>query len=123
MITAPSQQTFPAIGTPRSQKTSGAIFAIFLLMGGGFFYFLALRPFVQSRTARNWVETPCRIVSSEVKSSHDSNGTTYRPEIHYVYKLQGREYQGDRYQFLRFSSSGRASKAAAVRRTCSSSWP
>ncbi|MDD5349554.1 MAG: DUF3592 domain-containing protein [Chthoniobacteraceae bacterium] len=92
------------------------VFLIFLLMGCGFFYFLAARPFFQSRAARDWVETPCRIVSSEVKSSSDSDGTTYRPEIVYTYKVAGREYRSDRYQFLRLSSSGRADKAAVVAR-------
>ena len=118
MITDPFPATSPApTPTTPAQRLGGILFSlIFFLAGGAFFYGMAVQPYLQSVAARTWVETPCRVVSSEVKSNHDGDGTTYRPEIHYVYRVQGREYHADRYQFLRFSSSGRADKAAVVAR-------
>ncbi len=106
----------PSNATPGQRTGIGLFFTIFLLAGGAFFYGMAAHPFFQSLAARNWVETPCRIVSSEVKSSHGNHGATYRPDIAYVYRVQGREYRSDRYQFLRFSSSGLADKVAVVAR-------
>ena len=90
---------------------------IFLLMGGGLFYFMAVHPYLQGVAARDWMETPCMVVHSQVKSHRGSkNNTTYSPDIHYTYQVNGREYRSERYQFLGGSSSGRASKAAAVAR-------
>ena len=83
-------------------------------MGGAFFYFTVLQPFFQSTAARHWVETPCRVLSSEVKYHSGSKGGTYSEEIAYAYQVDGREYHSDRYQFLRFSSSGRQAKANVV---------
>jgi len=92
----------------------GLFFSVFLAMGGAFFYFTVLQPFFQSTAARHWVETPCRVLSSEVKYHSGSKGGTYSEEIAYAYQVDGREYHSDRYQFLRFSSSGRQAKANVV---------
>jgi len=99
-------------------KTSLLVPFVLLLAGGVGFFFTAIRPFFQGMAARDWVETPCHILSSEVKRSAGSKGgSTYRPEINYTYQVDGRQYQSDRYQFgFRTSSSGRESKAAVVAR-------
>ena len=102
--------------SPRPRKILLILFGIFLLGGLAFTQGMILHPYFQSRAARDWKETPCRIVSSEVKSHRDSDATTYSVEISYVYKVAGREFHSNRYQFLRFYSSGRPAKAATVAR-------
>src|SRR5262245_31432266 len=57
-------------------------------------------PVWKSLVAQNWVETPCTIVSSAVASKMDSDGTSYAPEIHYHYSLDGGEFKGDQYSFM-----------------------
>ena len=100
--------------SPRQRAFVGVFFFVFLAMGAAFFYGMVVRPYFQSAAARNWVEAPCRVVSSEVKSHSNSKGTTYGVEIAYAYKVNGREYRSNRYQFLQFSSSGYPSKAKVV---------
>ncbi len=100
----------------RSQRVVlGIFFSMFLLVGSGFFYFMTLRPMFQGYAARAWLETPCLVISSNVVKS-SSDGPTYQVEISYAYEVHGRSYQSDRYQFLRFSSSGRSAKELVVRR-------
>ena len=83
---------------------------IFFLFGGLFFWLAFGRGFVKLVQARDWMPTPCTIVSSEVKS----HGDTFSVEATYKYTINGLEYQGDRYDFVTGSSSGYDSKAAVV---------
>jgi hypothetical protein len=102
--------------SPRPRKILLILFGIFLLGGLAFTQGMILHPYFQSRAAREWKETPCRIISSEVKSHRDSDATTYSVEISYAYKIGGREFRSNRYQLPRFFSSGRQAKAATVAR-------
>lgn len=77
---------------------------------------MVLHPFLQSLDARGWKETPCHILSSEVKTYHGKNGPTYGVEISYAYKVAAQEYHSNRYQFLRFSNGDRQPKAEMVGR-------
>lgn len=90
-------------------------FSVFLLFGLGFLYLMLLRPLLQIRAARDWVQTPCEIVSSKV-GVHRGDSTTYSIDITYKYQVRGREYQSDRYYFRTGSSSGRSGKQAVVNR-------
>lgn len=69
----------------------------------------------QWRAASDWVETPAVVTASAVRSSRGDDGTTYRPYIAYAYTVDGRQYEGDRYDFWNVSSSGYESKAEIVR--------
>ncbi|HOP98860.1 MAG TPA: DUF3592 domain-containing protein, partial [Verrucomicrobiota bacterium] len=103
----------------RPRQNAGVLigfFLVFLLAGLGFFYVMFLRPVFKIVSARNWTKVPCTVVSSEVGSHHDSDGTTYSVSILYRYEIDGREYKANRYDFMGGSSSGRAGKEEIVRR-------
>lgn len=87
-------------------------FTVFLLMGAGFVFIIAVKPLAQSLISKSWKEVPCEILSSEVKTHRGSKG--YSVAISYAYRFEGREYRSNRYQFVGGSSSGQASKAKVV---------
>ncbi len=89
-------------------------FSVFLLMGSVFTWVFLFRPIIKLISAREWSKTPCTVVSSEVKSYSDSDGTTYSIQITYRYTCNGRDYLSDRYGFMDSSSSGRKRKQAVV---------
>jgi heme/copper-type cytochrome/quinol oxidase subunit 2 len=93
-----------------------AFFSIFLLVGLGVFYAMFLRPVAKILDARGWIETPCVVVSSQVRSHDSDDGTTYSVDILYTYTVNGREYKSNRYHFLSGSSSGYQGKAEIVNR-------
>lgn len=119
-------QIFGMITPPLSEKRGSAasgfgclvlFFLVFLLAGGFVFHLTVLKPALGMVAARSWAQAPCRIVSSQVGESQDSDGgSTYRVEITYTYRYQGRAYQSDRYDFSTGSSSGYEGKAEVVAR-------
>lgn len=89
-------------------------FGIFFAVGAAVTWFLGIRPVMQVFEARSWPERSCRVVSSQVESHSDSDGTTYSIDIRYTYEVDGRQHTGDRYNFMIGSSSGYEGKAAVV---------
>jgi hypothetical protein len=113
----------PASNAPLVMRVfSGLFFSVFLCGGLAILYFLILpeliMPLAQNFRAKAWPTVPCRIVSSELQIQRDGCGkpTSYREAISYLYQYEGCEYRGDRFQFLKVSTSERASKAAVVAR-------
>ncbi|MCD6392043.1 MAG: DUF3592 domain-containing protein [Planctomycetes bacterium] len=90
------------------------VFAMFAIAGLVGSYFLLVLPIKNVIAARSWVETPCRILSAQVKSHSDSDGTTYSIDISYQYEFKGKTFICDRYNFMGGSSSGRSGKRAVV---------
>ncbi len=90
------------------------LFGLFALAGGVATYFMLIRPAVRVLVAQGWEATPCRVLSSEVRSHRSDDGTTYSVEILYQYELQGRSFRGNRYDFLGGSSGGYEGKARVV---------
>ena len=45
------------------------------------------------------------ITHSEVDAHHDSDGTTYSVDVEYVYMVDDRQYEGDRYRYGQMGSS------------------
>jgi Protein of unknown function (DUF3592) len=88
--------------------------SIFLLMGTLFFYLFFLRPVIHIRQAARWPEVPCVIIASQVDSHRGNKGTTYSVNILYRYKMAGREYKANRYDFMGGSSSGSSGKQTIV---------
>lgn len=86
----------------------------FLLIGFALAVPFLFLPLTRILSARFWTETPCAILSSNVGSHSSDDGTTYSIDIYYRYEIDGVEYRSGRYGFMDASSSGRASKAAAV---------
>jgi hypothetical protein len=87
----------------------GCLFIMFLLLGGGMVIGMVVVPAVRILGARSWPTVPCTIVSSEVRSHSGDEGSTYSVDILYRYKIDGKEYQSNRYKFMGGSSSIRAS--------------
>lgn len=91
-------------------------FSVFLVAGLAVLYFMVLGPARDYATSRSWTETTCTMLSSQVGSHSDSDGTTYSVDVVYTYSVNGRAYQSDRFGFLKMSSSGRSGKEKTVAR-------
>lgn len=58
--------------------------------------------------AVNYPSVVGAVVYSRVQEHSDSDGgTTYSPDVRYVYTVEGREYHGDRYRYGQMASSDR----------------
>jgi hypothetical protein len=99
--------------TPR-----GAIpfYGLFLAAGIALLIPLLLLPLYRSWMARSWSEVPCTILTSGVQSKSEiKGGTTFQIAIIYSYVVNGREYTGNRYDFIPVATIGYRSKAEVVR--------
>lgn len=87
-----------------------SLFGLPFLSGGIFVgVFTILLPWLELRESQDWVETPCVIEKSMVKS-----GRTYSVNVRYSYKWNGEKLIGERYNFARGSDSDYSSKKEAV---------
>jgi hypothetical protein len=94
----------------------GVFFAIFLLVGLGA-TFAMLSPIADIIDARNWRETPCTILKSEVgRHSASKGGSTYSVDITYEYMVDDQRHVSSRYKFVSGSSGGYDGKKAIVDR-------
>ena len=100
----------------QGRRLAGLFCGVFLAVGLAVFYIMTLRPLFHILAARAWQETPCEVVSSEVRSHSSDDGTTYRVNILYRYVVDDHEYRANRYQFMGGSTSGYEGKAKIVRR-------
>src|ERR1051326_4419060 len=91
-------------------------FSIFLLVGGGLSYTFFLRPVFNVISAKRWPAVPCVVISSQVRTHHSGDGSTYSINILYSYDLNGRELKANRYSFMGASPSGYKGKSAIVAR-------
>ncbi len=102
----------------RNTKVNGCLivgfFGIFAIVGLAAAYFLTWKPISRIVAAREWVETECVVVSSDVEAHQGSDSTTYRVDIHYTYEAEWQTYDGHRYDFSVGSSSGYDGKARVV---------
>jgi hypothetical protein len=119
----PWKSSATSVGTISKKATiststgcQGLFFGVFLLAGLAFLTIFFVRPIFKIREARHWPATPCRIISSEVRSHRGDESTTYSVDVLYSYEVAGREYKANRYSFTTGSSSGYAGKAAVVAR-------
>jgi hypothetical protein len=92
------------------------LFSLLLLVGAGTFYGFFVRPVGKVLDARDWVATPCVVVSSQVRRHDSDDGTTYSVDILYAYSVNGKEYKSNRYRFMSGSSGGYRGKADLVNR-------
>jgi hypothetical protein len=98
-------------------KRAGVLIGlVFVIIGLAGSYWLLVRPLMKTWQAKSWPETPCTIISAEVGSHSDEDGTTYSIDITYGYDFSRRTYRADRYDFIGGSSSGRRGKQAVVDR-------
>ena len=89
---------------------------MFFGMGALFCWMMGLSPLLKSLNSKDWVQTECEILSSEVQSNHSSDGTTYRIAISFRYRVQNHPYISASYNFDDSSSSGYDGKAEVVAR-------
>ena len=109
---------------PISRKTSSSsiiarlfvlVFALaFCFIGTLVFYFVTIKPSLKLWAAQSWTPLTCTVVESEVRTSFDSDGDTYSPQISYRYSFQGREYKSGVYDFFNISSGNRSGSAEIV---------
>jgi hypothetical protein len=120
---SPSSRTGIA-SRPISDRASGVrgkglaigIFALFLIVGLGMFYGLAVRTSLLVLSARNWPAVTCTVLSSQVRTHRGNRGSTYSVDVLYAYRVNGREYKANRYDLMGGSSSGYDGKRAIIRR-------
>jgi hypothetical protein len=87
----------------------------FALIGGLFTYLMWLRPWLDTRASTNWIEKPCVIRSSGLKThSGGDGGPTYSIDITYAYVIDGEEFIGTRYDFTNSTSSSRGWRKRVV---------
>jgi hypothetical protein len=101
--------------TTKTRWVLGLFFSVFFFAGVFATYALGVRPWLDVREARNWQEVKARIISSEVES-HSDDTTTYSVAIKYTYRVNGRNYTGDQYDFTAGSTSARSGVAEIAER-------
>lgn len=117
-----------AISSKSTKSGNGAmgmiiLGGVFTLVGLGLTYPLLIKPLRLSLSAKNWVETPCKIIWGQVRSHRSDDGTTYSVDLFYSYQVEGVEHRSNRYDFIGGSSSGSGSKRKEVQRYLKSSDP
>jgi hypothetical protein len=94
-----------ALSTRKASGCSGCFawpFAlIFLGVGLIFSYMLTFQPLWGMLRSRDWVQTPCKILSSEL----NGNGDSSRIAVSFAYSVGNKEYTSERYCFLAMSSN------------------
>ena len=90
----------------RMDRNGFGCLTIFCLIPGlGLGYLLTFTTLLGMWRSQSWVETPCRIVSSELHEDHPAKGgSIYCVAIVYTYSFADRDYQSDRYDFFTQSS-------------------
>ncbi len=100
-----STTTTAALSTRKESGCSGCVawpFAIMFLGAGlAMVYFLTFQPLWGMVRSRDWVQTPCRIVSSELKLNDGSSQLA----ISFSYSIANQEHRSERYCFLQMSSN------------------
>jgi hypothetical protein len=82
-----------------------AFFSIFFAVGLGMLGY-SLYSIKKSNEVATWPMAIGRILSSEMTSISDSDGTTYRVKVAYDYSVMGQTHHGDRIAFGYSGSSG-----------------
>lgn len=77
----------------------------FLLPGLGIMIFLAIIPTIKTALSYQWVEVPAKIISSGIKTNHNSDGNTHELKVRYQYEYKGLTYFSDKYDFMKVSTS------------------
>jgi hypothetical protein len=88
-------------------------FLVGILVAGLMFQSL-LRPLW--RASHSYVEGICVVLDKRIGESHGDDGTTYRPEIHIQYSVDGKDYDTWTYDAARVYSSGLKGKQAIINR-------
>ena len=55
--------------------------------------------------AASWPSTEATIIHSDIVESHDDDGSSYKPEIHFTYAVNGQQQTSEKWSFTVWSSS------------------
>lgn len=66
----------------------------------------------KSRQSLNWPHVEGEVTSIDISTTRTSNGTSYFPEVHYVYAVEGEVYRGST---IAFGNSGSGRRGDAQR--------
>ena len=69
---------------------------VFLALGMFFWWGMFWSPLLNSQSARHWVESPCKIIGSDIYIGQKS---TYKAKVEFTYQVNGRRYRSARYDF------------------------
>ncbi len=75
-----------------------------------FCWLFFLQPLIKTRDAASWPQTEALIVDSEIVEHVGDESSSWSAKFSYTYTVNGKEYQNDRYSFLKLSGSRRAAK-------------
>lgn len=73
----------------------------FFILGSG------IKSLNQATTAKNWSTTSGTVQDVRFVTDNDSDGTTYRVDVKYLYEVKGIRYEGNNISFGYSTSSGR----------------
>lgn len=93
-------------GKDIGRKLELGIGLLFAIVGGTLSIFLLVVPVARLLSAVTWEETPATINASTMRSWSTDDGTSYRADVLYKYKAEGREWISNRRSFFPMASSG-----------------
>lgn len=111
-----SQKTTLSASSQTSSYIPLCVFFIFIVLGGIFTATWTWPKFQQAKSSKQWMPTPCTVISSRVTEHSDDDGTTYGVNILYRYSIKGVELKSNQYDLMGGSSSGYKSKKKIVDR-------
>ena len=102
----------------KSSKIPAVIILSVLLIGGfAGIYFWTVKSYMTFRDSKNWIETPCVIISSKVGVHRGDDSTTFSVDITFEYEFEGSKYTSSRYNLAPAgSSTGYESKKEVVKK-------
>lgn len=102
-----------------------AFFSVFLFAGLAFLIPFFVVPLLQAWSATGWLQVPCLIEHSNVRSHSGDDGATYSVEVLYSYAIGDSRFKSSRYDFFGGSDSYYSEKRdfvdahpAGTRTTC-----
>lgn len=109
-----------SVAVTQSNKVSSSgkalmslFFSIFAIAGFASMFSLG-KSALSSIESEEWKKTPAKVIWSRVITISSSDSTTYRPEVFFRYKFNGKTYQSNHYKRSKSSSSGRSKKQKIV---------
>lgn len=74
----------------------------------------AIKAIFHQWRSRTFLPVPARILSSEIRTKSDSDGSTYAPQVRYEFHVDGQRYESDRVRFGQMGESNRTPARAIV---------
>jgi len=89
---------------------------LFAIVGGAVFVPVTALPAARFIASMTWEAIPCTVLSSRLRSWSTDDGTSYRADVLYVYRAEGRGWTSNRVDSFGFANSGRDSARAILDR-------